>query len=687
MFNSDNQRNHTKRLLGLTLTLAALMTVTILVSGPVALAQVTTPSWSNTGNLNTARWGHTATLLPNGKVLVAGGINWSDVTVTNTAELYDPATGKWSLTGSLNVPRYLFTATLLSNGNVLVAGGSVTGVTDTNTAELYDPTTGAWSLTGNLNSIRFWHSATLLRNGNVLIVGGSDESSLLNTAELYEPETGAWSVTGSLNACCGRFSHTATLLQNGKVLVAGGTDDEDFGPSLNLTSTELYDPNTGAWSITGSLNTGRMRHTATILPNGNVLAAGGMDFPCSGGFCYSTVNDTAELYNPVTGTWRYTGRLSRRSDHTATLLPNGKILVAGGGDIAFDNNFQGTSLNSAELYDPTTGTWGPTANLNTARFFHTATLLSNGKVLVVGVSYGPLRSTELYNAGANPISNPIDDAQFFVRQHYRDFLNREPDAPGLAHWTAEITACNDPSQRQPGESLELCAERKRANTSAAFFLSPEFQNTGTFVLRVYWGTLGKLPSAQCGLPGGLLGQCRPLYNAYVADMSRVTSGIVVNNKLAPDVINANKRAFIDQFVNTPDFKASYDSLSNQQFVDKLFATTAIAPTDAERSTLVSGMNTGAETRSSVVFKVVDGTQTVTDGALIFNTRYGQAFYDQEFDAAFVFMEYVGYLQRNPDQAGYEYWLGKLKLYGNWVDAEMVLSFILSPEYRLRFAQS
>ena len=274
------------------------------------------------------------------------------------------------------------------------------------------------------------------------------------------------------------------------------------------------------------------------------------------------------------------------------------------------------------------------------------------------------------------LPSPIDDPYFFVHQQYRDFLNREPDAPGLAHWAGEITACDNPSQRQQGESLALCLERKRANTSAAFFLSPEFQNTGSFVLRVYWGTLGKLVSAK-----------RPAYNQYLADLSRVASGIVVNDKLAPDVINANKRAFVDQFVNTTEFKTIYDSLSNQQFVDKLFATTGIAPTDAERSTLVSGLNTGAETRSSVVFKVVDGTQTVADGALVFNTRYGQAFYSQEFDSAFVFMEYVGYLHRNPDQAGYEYWLAKLKQYGNWVDAQMVLAFILSPEYRLRFAPS
>ena len=265
--------------------------------------------------------------------------------------------------------------------------------------------------------------------------------------------------------------------------------------------------------------------------------------------------------------------------------------------------------------------------------------------------------------------------------------------PGLNFWTGEITECNDPARRQPGESLALCTERKRANTSAAFFLSPEFQNTGSFVVRVYWGTLGKLPNtpkASCpSLPEGYSGQCRPLYNDYIADVSKVAQGIVVNDQLDPNVINANKHAFVDQFVNTAGFKTKYDSLNNQQFVDTLFQTTGINASAADRAALVNGLSgvngqAATETRSSVVFKVVDGTTTQAGGALVFNTTYGQAFYDKEFDDAFVFMEYLGYLRRNPDQGGFDFWLAKLKQYGNWQDAQMVLAFISSPEYRARF---
>ncbi len=303
----------------------------------------------------------------------------------------------------------------------------------------------------------------------------------------------------------------------------------------------------------------------------------------------------------------------------------------------------------------------------------------NGNVFVVSLSNG-----SVYEIKAK--QNPIDDPSFFVRQQYLDFLNREPDAPGLAHWTSEITDCADPAKRQPGETLEACTERKRANTSAAFFLSPEYQNTGYFVLRVYWGTLGKLTSAPCpGVPQNLPGHCRPRFADYIADMNQVSQGIVVNDKLDPAVINANKHAFVEQFVNRAEFQQIYGSLSPAQFVDKLSQTTGVPLSDADRNALISGLNSG-ETRASVVFKMVDGTQTVTDGALVFQTTYGKAFYDQEFDAAFVFMQYIGYLRRNPDQEGYDFWFAKLKRYGNWVDAQLVLAFIISPEYRSRFVQ-
>jgi Domain of unknown function (DUF4214) len=300
--------------------------------------------------------------------------------------------------------------------------------------------------------------------------------------------------------------------------------------------------------------------------------------------------------------------------------------------------------------------------------------------------YGDIKVKPLrLRPGTNtPIT--IDDADFFAAQHYIDFLRRFPDAPGLEHWTGEITECSDPAKRHPGESFELCTERKRANTSAAFFLSPEFQNTGSFVLRVYWGTLGKSLGAQCaGVPQNLPAHCRPTYSDYIRDMAQVGQGIVVNNKLDPTVINNNKHAFVDAFVNKAEFQVAYPAnLTPAQFVDKLSQTTGVTLTANDRTALINELTANASARGSVVFKIVDGTEAITDGALVFQTPYGQQYYNQEFDTAFVFMEYIAYLRRNPDQDGYNFWLEKLKRYGNWVDAQMVLAFILSPEYRNRF---
>ena len=301
--------------------------------------------------------------------------------------------------------------------------------------------------------------------------------------------------------------------------------------------------------------------------------------------------------------------------------------------------------------------------------------------------YGDIKVKPLRLRPGTNIPITIDDADFFAAQQYIDFLRRFPDAPGHAHWTNEITVCNDPSGRFPGESLELCVSRKRANTSAAFFFAPEFQATASFVLRVYWGTLGKqLNQANCpGVPQNLPGHCRPRYTDYIGDMATVANGIVVNNQLDPNVINANKQAFVQAFVNRTDFQNAYGTLTPTQFVDKLAQTTGVPLSSGDRTALINEVTANAANKASVVFKVVDGAVAINnEGHLRFDTTYGKAYFDKEFNDTFVFIEYVAYLRRNPDQAGFDHWLGKLNQFGNWVDAQMVLAFILSPEYRGRF---
>ncbi|MCX6887773.1 MAG: choice-of-anchor J domain-containing protein, partial [Verrucomicrobia bacterium] len=333
-------------------------------------------TWTLTGSLATGRNSHTATLLPNGKVLVAGGNNG---TWLATAELYDPASGTWTTTGSMPVGRFAHTATLLPNGKVLVAGGWTTN------AALYDSVTGTWTSSGAMNVSRQFHTATLLRSGKVLVVGGANSSNItVSSAELYDPGSGTWTPTGSMANT--RYIHTATLLPNGKVLVTGGWNGSSF-PS----SAELYDPANGTWTTAGSMNTGRYGHTATLLPGGGVLVAGGQSYGVG------LVSNT-ELYVPATETWALTGALTNIAwISAATVLPSGKVLVTG--------TAAAYSFNS-ELYDPALGMWTPTTSMHGNRDGHTATLLPNGQVLAVGgqdVSY--LASAELYGYATAPNTN------------------------------------------------------------------------------------------------------------------------------------------------------------------------------------------------------------------------------------------------------------------------------------------
>ena len=361
-----------------------------------ATVTVTTSSsrFTPTGSLHEARGLHTATLLPDNKVLVAYGSNSSAYTDAtgyvglSSIEVYDAGTGTFTeIVGDAGGGTFGHTATLLPNGKVLLAGGFVNSVwdygssTSDNGASLYDSVTGVFSVTGNMTASRGGHTATLLPNGKVLIAGGADQDPTgtgLASAELYDPSTGTFTQTGSM--AVGRFLHTATQLQNGKVLIVGGALTSASDP---VATAEVYDPATGIFTMTGAMATAREQHTATLLADGRVLIVGGTTSAGAG-----DPTATAEDYDPSTGSFSVTGSMAEaRTFHTATLLPSGEVLVAGGGD----ENF------TAEVYDPATGAFSITGGMEIGRSGHTATLLPNGRVLVTGGGiFVGLASAELY---------------------------------------------------------------------------------------------------------------------------------------------------------------------------------------------------------------------------------------------------------------------------------------------------
>lgn len=347
---------------------------------------LTHTAWQTTGSLSTARYIHAATLLADGRVLLSGGMG-----DTTGAELYDPATGTFTDTGSLSAGRFAHTSTRLEDGTVLVAGG-FSGASATASAEVYNPTTGTFlATTGNMGDARHNHSATRLSDGQVLIAGGTDASSnYLASAELYDPASGTFTDTGSLARQ--RSGHTASLLPDGDVLIAGGIG--------YLAQSERYDPDTGTFADTsGTMAVGRIEHTATSLADGRVLVTGGRDNS-------STPITSTEIYDPDTDAWTTTGGMNEaRYNHAAALLPDGRVLVAGG------YNNSSTYLTSAEVYDPASGTWTQIDSLSDARMDHTATTLDNGRVLVAGGADGAgLASAELYVEGRpwlEDVTSPI----------------------------------------------------------------------------------------------------------------------------------------------------------------------------------------------------------------------------------------------------------------------------------------
>jgi N-acetylneuraminic acid mutarotase len=391
-----------RRAVSATAGLVGLAVTTVLAGAGSAAAQ--TGSWTLTGSMTATRTNATATLLQNGEVLVAGGNSASNGALAS-AELYNPAAGTWALTGSMTTARYEQTATLLQNGEVLVVGGMNDTNSDLGTAEVYNPATGTWAATGSMASTPgAGATATLLPNGTVLVAGGcctpAAGPGALASAQIYNPATNAWTATGSMST--GRYYATATLLGNGTVLVVGG---DNIVPDMNsgmgsspLTSAEIYNPATGSWQSAGNTATGHVWATASLLPSGQVLVAGGSLSGCCGGVT------GADLYTPSAGTWQAAAPMNvPRESAAAVVLANGTVLMTGG----YEGVTATPYLASTEIYQPSTNAWTLGPNMNTGRAYQTATLLPTGQVLVAGgYDNGALATAELYNAGGTSTPAP-----------------------------------------------------------------------------------------------------------------------------------------------------------------------------------------------------------------------------------------------------------------------------------------
>jgi hypothetical protein len=270
-------------------------------------------------------------------------------------------------------------------------------------------------------------------------------------------------------------------------------------------------------------------------------------------------------------------------------------------------------------------------------------------IRIQDVTIGPIPCTN---------GNPIDCTDFMVRQHYRDFLNREADTSGLSFWDNEINSCADTH----------CAEVKRINVSAAFFFSIEFQQTGYLVYKTYAAAFG--PSR--------IGSKVPLTRSEFLDFQRVSQGVIVGATAWKDQLDANQAAYFNEFVQRPNFRATYpDTMPHLQFVNTIDANAGNVLSTSERDQFVDDLNNGVKTRAQVL------------RALAQNSEFTRA----HFNRAFVLMQYLGYLRRNPNDApdntfsGYNFWLTKLDQFnGNFVNAEMVKAFVTSTEYRQRFGQ-
>ncbi len=472
---------------------------------------------------------HTATRLPDGTVLIAGGqtsLN-TPLSYTNTTAIFDPADNSLRAGVSFSGSRGAHSATLLNNGMVLIAGGryysSLPSPTTNyhNSVQLYDPITQSWEDGTALTNKRAYHHAALIPNGDLLVCGGYN-GTILSSCEQYETDTNTWRASPSFKQA--RYYHTTVLLPSGSLMAVGGSDGsealrsvelldpapgyEQITPSMinaitpetvtrlpnhnllitgirvsdqNTKFTEMYNIDSSTWSMHVPMNHIRRYHTATLLPNGQVLVTGGL-----GEYNQTTVLNTTEIYDPQEKTWTNAAPMTNaRAFHSATLLANGKVLIVGGDNKLLSER----TLASVEIYDPSTDTWSETTNLNFPRMDHRALLLKDGRVMIAGGLAQKPGSTTLSTLKTVELFNPSDQTWFKAES----MSNEVNSTYGKSDFTMTLLPDGRVLVTGGRSGLVLYAQIERYN--------PE---TNT------WSDLGLLPSERAGHSATLMGDGRVL---------------------------------------------------------------------------------------------------------------------------------------------------------------------------------
>ncbi len=635
------RKNISRKLFGLILALVGLTVV------EVRADDTWTPT--NTTNAPSARVDHTA-VWTGTEMIVWGGVQQFEVLPSNTGGRYNPATDTWAPTSTINAPsaRRFHTA-IWTGSEMIVWGGRIGSSFSSNvdTGGRYNPATDTWVPISTINAPgpRGFHTA-IWTGSEMIISGGSDGTQLLDTGGRYNPAADIWRPISTIDAPSARGLHTA-IWTGSEMIIWGGRGNTQLPDAGGR-----YNPATDTWRPTSTINVPRARESHTAIWTGTEMIIWG-GFGATGLPGVGEVLGTGGHYNPATNSWRPTSAnnvASARSFHSAVWT--GTEMIVWGGEEGFEEGV----INTGGRYNPASDTWRATSTINapSARESHTA--IWTGTEMIIWGGFPVFTTGGRYDAAT---SNPIDDALFFVRQQYVDFLNREPDASGLSFWTNEITQCAGDTQ---------CIEAKRVNVSAAFFLSIEFQETGYLVLRMYKASYGDRP----GTPVPLTRQ------DFLPDTQRVGQGVVVDAPGWEQQLENNKNAFASEFVARSRFTTAFpQGMTAAQFVDALNANAGGALSQGERDQLVSELASGAKTRAQVLRSVAE------DADLARN----------EFNKAFVLMQYFGYFRRNPNDlpdmnfGGYDFWLNKLTQFnGDFVAAEMVKAFISSGEYRQRFGQ-